>query len=97
MAGTRLARFGPCELRGRGVVRAVGMSMALGPLYGLVKMQYNVADLRANAPWGESHHLSARSSDNECGRGRQFLVIAEEEKTGRVTSLPEVDHHHTIL
>ena len=70
MAGTRLAKFRPYKLRGREVVRAVGMSIALEPLYGLVKLLKKATDLHANAPWVESHHLGARSSDDECSRGR---------------------------
>ena len=78
-------------------MRAVGISIALEPLYGLVKLQKKAADLRANTPWVLSHRLSARSSDDECRRGRQLLVMAEEEEAGGVASLPEVDHHHTIF
>jgi hypothetical protein len=47
------------------VVRAVNKARDQNQPYGLVKVQETAADLHASAPRRWSHHLSARSSDDD--------------------------------
>ena len=64
-AGAGLAKSEPGDLRKVYVVRAVNKARDQNQLYGLVKVQETAADLHASAPRRWSHHLSARSSDDD--------------------------------